>query len=111
MRNLWWVIDYNRQSLDGVVADLLFQKIRQFFATVGWKVVMLKYGKLLEAAFAGPGGGKLRSWIDDCPNDSIGADLRRAEPPGARGCKPTRQEPGIAALLAAHDDDGNCTGS
>src|ERR1700733_12358278 len=28
VRNLWWVIDYNRQSLDGVVNDRLFQKIQ-----------------------------------------------------------------------------------
>ena len=27
VRNLWWVIDYNRQSLDSVVSDLLFQRI------------------------------------------------------------------------------------
>ena len=45
VRNLWWIIDYNRQSLDGVVNDQLFQKIQAFFATVGWKVVTLKYGK------------------------------------------------------------------
>ena len=31
VRNLWWVIDYNRQSLDGVVNDHLFQKITNFF--------------------------------------------------------------------------------
>ena len=39
VRNLWWVIDYNRHSLDGTVNDLLFQKITSFFETVGWKVV------------------------------------------------------------------------
>src|SRR6202040_1460347 len=50
VRNLWWVIDYNRQSLDGVVNDRLFQKIQDFFATVGWEVVTLKYGKRLEDA-------------------------------------------------------------
>jgi Pyruvate dehydrogenase complex, dehydrogenase (E1) component len=58
IRNLWWIIDYNRQSLDGVVADQLFQKIQSFFATVGWNVVTLKYGKLLRAAFAEPGGDR-----------------------------------------------------
>ena len=73
VRNLWWIIDYNRQSLDGVVNDQLFQKIQEFFATVGWKVVTLKYGKRLEAAFAGPGGASLRRWIDDCPNDLYSA--------------------------------------
>ena len=53
VRNVWWVIDYNRQSLDGVVDDQLFQQDRvSFFGTVGWNVVTLKYGKRLEAAFA-----------------------------------------------------------
>jgi len=69
VRNLWWLIDYNRQSLDRVVSDKLFQKIRGFFDAVGWQVVILKYGKLQEAAFAEPGGEELQRWIDDCPNE------------------------------------------
>lgn len=73
VRNLWWVIDYNRQSLDGVVSDQLFQKIQSFFATVGWKVVTLKYGLLQQAAFGEPGGERLRDWIDRCPNDLYAA--------------------------------------
>jgi pyruvate dehydrogenase complex dehydrogenase (E1) component len=27
VRNLWWVIDYNRQSLDAVLSDRLFGRI------------------------------------------------------------------------------------
>ena len=73
VRNLWWVIDYNRQSLDRVVPELLFAKIEQFFATVGWRVVTIKYGKKLQAAFARPGGEALREWIDACPNDLYAA--------------------------------------
>jgi pyruvate dehydrogenase E1 component len=69
VRNVWWVIDYNRQSLDRVVPERLFKKIEDFFSAVGWRVVTLKYGKLLQAAFARPGGDVLRQWIDDCPND------------------------------------------
>ena len=72
-RNLWWIIDYNRQSLDGVVNDHLFQKIQSFFATVDWKVVVLKYGHLQEAAFRERGGEALRAWIDACPNDVYSA--------------------------------------
>ena len=68
LRDVWWVIDYNRQSLDNVVTDRLFGQIDKLFATMGWKVVTLKYGKLLEQAFKGPAGEALRQWIDDCPN-------------------------------------------
>jgi len=105
VRNLWWIIDYNRQSLDGVVADQLFQKIQSFFATVGWNVVTLKYGKLLRAAFAEPGGDSLQRWIDDCPNDLYsaltfegGAGFRR-ELEASHGT-----DLGIQRVLAGHDD-------
>ncbi len=105
VRNLWWIIDYNRQSLDGVVSDQLFQKIQSFFSTVGWTVVTLKYGKRLEAAFAAKGGDALRHWIDNCPNDLYaaltfegGAGFRR-ELDAALG-----KDAGIAQLLRAHDD-------
>ena len=73
VRNLWWVIDYNRQSLDGVVHDYLFQRIKDFFGTVGWNVIELKYGKLLQAAFGEPGGGALMNWIDTCSNQLYSA--------------------------------------
>src|SRR3546814_4183241 len=59
VRNLWWTIDYNRQSLDGVVSDGLFRKIQEFFRTVDWQVVTLKYGKKLQRVFAQPGGDAL----------------------------------------------------
>lgn len=68
LRNCWWVIDYNRQSLDSVVSDELFARHRDVFASLGWEVVTLKYGSKLEQAFAKPGGERLRQWIDDCPN-------------------------------------------
>src|SRR3546814_695258 len=106
VRNLWWVIDYNRQSLDGVVQDYLFQRIKDFFGSVGWKVVEVKYGKRLEAAFARPGGDALRRWIDDCPNQLYSALT-------FQGGKAWRQRlqadlagvKGIKALLDEHDDE------
>src|SRR5579875_533177 len=49
VKNLWWIIDYNRQSLDGVVNDALFHRIEGFFRAVYWKVVPLKFGKKLLA--------------------------------------------------------------
>jgi pyruvate dehydrogenase E1 component len=73
IRNVWWVIDYNRQSLDAVISDRLFGRIEHQFAAMGWRVVTLKYGKQLEAAFARPGGEALKQWIDDCPNSLYSA--------------------------------------
>ena len=68
IRNVWWVIDYNRQSLDSVVPDRLFGRIEGLFRDMGWNVVTMKYGRHLQAAFERPGGEALRLWIDECPN-------------------------------------------
>jgi pyruvate dehydrogenase E1 component len=68
VRNVWWIVDYNRQSLDSVVQDRLFGRFEGLFGDMGWNVVRIKHGRLQEAAFARPGGEALRSWIDDCPN-------------------------------------------
>ena len=73
VRNVWWVIDYNRQSLDAVVSDRLYSHIDDLFRNMGWRVVILKYGKKLERAFAGPDGAALREWIDACPNSLYSA--------------------------------------
>lgn len=111
IRNTWWVIDYNRQSLDGVVNDQLFQKIKGFFAAVGWKVVMIKYGKLQEEAFKKPGGEALRTWIDDCPNDLYSALVFKGQngAPGGwrkRILADLAGHNGIPQLLAEYDDEG-----
>ena len=106
VRNLWWVIDYNRQSLDSVVSDQLFEAIERAFAGTGWRVVTLKYGKLLEAAFAGPGGEALRRWIDDCPNSLYSALTYKG---GAAWREHLQAEIGSASgvreLLAQYNDD------
>src|SRR5271165_4373204 len=73
VRDLWWVVDYNRQSLDSVVPDRLFGRIEGLFRDMGWNVVTIKYGRRLEAAFAQEGGEALRAWIDDCPNSLYSA--------------------------------------
>jgi pyruvate dehydrogenase E1 component len=68
LRNCWWVIDYNRQSLDAVVREGLWERYEQLFKNFGWNVVIVKYGSLQQAAFKEPGGDKLKTWIDNCPN-------------------------------------------
>src|SRR5947199_446966 len=68
LRNCWWVIDYNRQSLDAVIREGLWEKFESMFRNFGWDVVIVKYGTLMQAAFAEPGGEALRRWIDNCPN-------------------------------------------
>ena len=73
VRNCWWVIDYNRQSLDAVVADKLHLKIDELFASMGWRVITLKYGKKLQSLSKIKGGNEILNWIDNCPNDLYSA--------------------------------------
>src|SRR6266699_1430799 len=105
VRNLWWVIDYNRQSLDAVVSDRLFGRIDAMFEMMGWRVVTLKYGRLLEAAFARLDGHHLREWIDACPNSLYSALVYK----GGEGwrehlLRDLNRYPGIRAILDSHDD-------
>ena len=73
VRDVWWIVDYNRQSLDSVLPDRMFGRIEGLFRDMGWNVVTVKYGRKLQAVFERDGGDKLRSWIDDCPNSLYSA--------------------------------------
>jgi pyruvate dehydrogenase E1 component len=105
LRNTWWIVDYNRQSLDAVVREGLWQRFEQIFRTFGWDVVVLKYGTLLEAAFREPGGAKLRDWIDRCPNQLYSALTFQG---GAGWRKRLEDEIGdqgeVSKLIARRDD-------
>ncbi|MDE9449593.1 transketolase [Aliiroseovarius sp. Z3] len=73
LRNTWWIIDYNRQSLDGIVREGLFERVEKIFDAFGWDVVRVKHGVLQRKAFKEPGGAALRDWIDACPNAEYSA--------------------------------------
>ena len=106
LRNTWWVIDYNRQSLDAVISDRLMPKLETTFENMGWDVVTVKHGRKLREAFARPGGDALRQWIDDCPNSLYSAltfqggaawrNQLKADLPG---------RPDTLALVEQYDDD------
>jgi pyruvate dehydrogenase E1 component len=71
LRNNWWFIDYNRQSLDRMSPDGSWRGIDKMFRANGWRVITLKYGAKLERAFdvAGP---QLRRWLNETSNDAFG---------------------------------------
>ena len=106
LRNTWWIIDYNRQSLDGVVREGLWQRLEAVFKAFGWEIVTLKYGALQRAAFKEPGGEALRQWIDRCPNQLYSALTYQG---GAAWRTRLLDEIGdqgdVTALLARRSDD------
>ena len=103
--NLWWIVDYNRQSLDAIAEDRLNQRLDGIFHDMEWRVITLKYGRLLRAAFTRPGGDALCRWIDACPNSEYSALAYRG---GAawrvRLTRDLGDTAGIAELLDAHGD-------
>jgi len=89
MGEIVWVVDVNRQSLDRVVPGIAADRLRGMFDAAGWKVITLKYGRLLDDLFARDGGDVLRQRIDAMPNPEYqrllrcdAAELRRRLPAG-----------------------------
>ncbi|WGF88474.1 transketolase [Marinivivus vitaminiproducens] len=106
IQNVWWIVDYNRQSLDSVTADRMFDRFDRIFQAAGWEVVTIKYGKAQREAFAKPGGQHLKAWIDTCPNALYAALCYRG---GAawrdRLMEEIGAKRGVRALLESYDDE------
>ena len=106
IRNCWWVVDYNRQSLDSTTADRMFRRFDDIFETCGWRVVTLKYGKRQQAAFRKPGGKTLEQWIESCPNADFAALTYQGGPAWReRLLADIGEKPNVRKLLASFDDD------
>lgn len=106
LRNCWWIVDYNRQSLDATTADRMFRRFDDIFETCGWRVITLKYGKQQLAGFEKPGGKALKGWIDNCSNADFAALTYQG---GAAWRERLLADIGAKAnvkkLLAQYDDD------
>lgn len=76
LSNVLWIVDLNRQSLDRVVPGIRVSRLRKLFSEIGWRVLEVKYGRRLQAAFARPGGEALRRRIDDMANEQYQAIIR-----------------------------------
>lgn len=106
LRNCWWVVDYNRQSLDATTADRMFRRFDDIFETCGWRVITLKYGKLQCEVFKRPGGRSVEEWIDNCPN----ADFAALTYQGGKAWRERLtadigHEPHVKRLLDSLEDD------
>lgn len=104
MRNLWWIVDYNRQSLDAIASERMFGAFDQMFAAAGWDVVFLKYGKAQREMFARPGGDVLKAWIDACPNADYAALTYQGGAAWRKRLKADIDNAKTLALISALDD-------
>lgn len=69
--NLTWVIDYNRQSLDGhripnnkVTGYTDDQRIKRAMEANGWEVLEARHGRKRLEYFSRPGGEEFRQWFE-----------------------------------------------
>jgi pyruvate dehydrogenase E1 component len=97
-----WIVDLNRQSLDRVVPNIAADRLQGMFASAGWQVLTLKYGRLLEELFTRPGGDALRTRIDMMSNPEY-QRLLRCTPAQLRERLPDGEP--LRALVAGLDDD------
>lgn len=106
VRNCWWIVDYNRQSLDATTADRMFNRFDDIFRTCGWRVLTLKHGKRQKAAFARPGGQAIADWIDTCSNaDYAALTYQGGAAWRARLLNDIGKTANVSKLLASFDDD------
>src|SRR5688572_137710 len=101
IRNCWWIVDYNRQSLDAVSADRMFERFDEIFKSCGWRVLELRYGKRLSAALADH--PRLAKWLEKLPNAELSA-LHYQGGAAWRVRIETDLGKPAAAFLKAHDD-------
>ena len=123
MRNNWWIIDFNRQSLDKVSSDKSFRYIdkmytcenllltfvtllRRFRAT-GWNVITVKYGKEMLKAFSDPvGGKKLKRWVRNADNSLYGSLVfRGGQAFRSQILQDTDNDNDVTSLLNKYTDD------
>jgi pyruvate dehydrogenase E1 component len=67
LTNVTWIIDYNRQNLDGTripnergLSGADCDRIERTAVANGWKVIQLRHGKFRDELFARPGGAALK---------------------------------------------------
>ncbi|HUJ74811.1 MAG TPA: hypothetical protein VL359_08130, partial [bacterium] len=76
LRDCWWIVDLNRQSLDKLLTLNRVQQLHDIFQSMGWEVITLKYSRALLRLFEQPGGQDLKQWFDDVSNAEYQTLLR-----------------------------------
>ena len=105
LKNVLWVVDLNRQSLDRVIPGIRVHCWREMFKANDWHVIEAKYGKQLQAAFQLPQGELLHECIDDLTNEAY-QRLLRLSPERLREWLPrmSRYPKEVSALLGQWND-------
>ena len=75
LSNVTWILDYNRQNLDGTrnanerAIGKDSDRAEKLALANGWKVIQLRHGRLRQELFERPGGEAFRTFLDETLTD------------------------------------------
>lgn len=112
LKNLVWIVDYNRQNLDGTrvsnekaLEGSDADRIVRLAAANGWNAIKLKHGKLREKLFATEGGGEFRRVLDEEFTDFEFQALLGANQPKLTRDRLASKSKELAAWLKNFDEE------
>jgi pyruvate dehydrogenase E1 component len=107
-----WIIDYNRQNLDGTripnergLEGTDCDRIERTGVANGWRVIHLRHGQLREEVFEREGGARLRSLIETGFSDYEFQLLALAQNAGQVRKTWLEKDPALSDLLGTLDDE------
>lgn len=107
-----WIIDYNRQNLDGTrmpnergLQGTDCDRIERTAIANGWRVIQLRHGSLREEVFAREGGGRLRGIIESNLSDFEFQLLAQTRDPERVRSAWLEKDPELKGLLESIDDE------
>ncbi|MEM9801470.1 MAG: pyruvate dehydrogenase [Planctomycetota bacterium] len=110
--NVTWIIDYNRQNLDGTripnergLEATDADRIEKTALANGWKVIQVRHGKLREEIFAGSGGDAIRAVLETGLTDYEFQMLALKRDAQATRDLITEKDPRAKSALASLDDE------
>lgn len=110
--NVVWIVDYNRQNLDGTripnqrgLRGTDADRIERTFAANGWKVIQLRHGRRRQALFGRRGGAALRRVLEQGFSDYEFQALLWKQDAALLRRELVEREPGLSALLDSLGDD------
>ncbi len=74
--NLTWILDYNRQSLDGhrmtnteIMNGTDDTRVERYLIANGWDVIQIRHGSLRKKLFKTKGGTNFKTWLEETLSD------------------------------------------
>lgn len=110
--NVTWIVDYNRQNLDGTripnnrgLKGTDADRIERTATANGWEVIQLRHGSFREQLFGQPGGAALRAVFEQKLSDYQFQTLLWKRDGSAMRDAVLAADPGCRKLLQPLDDD------